>query len=87
MSVIWYVLILINWGSNLKMEPGLMIEIGILIFGIVLLILGKISLNKFEKNRINKGNNSGVFLQRNTLLLCCGFIFVLVSLLSLFLKS
>ena len=62
-----------------------MLEIGILILGIVLFILGEISLNKFEKNRTDKENNSGVFFQLNTLLLYSGFILVLVSLLFIFL--
>jgi hypothetical protein len=64
-----------------------MIEIGLLVFGIILLILGKISLNKFERNRTDKENNSGVFLQLNTLLLYSGSILVIVSLIFLFNKN
>ncbi len=64
-----------------------MIEIGLLIFGIILLILGKISLNKFERNRTDKENNSGVFLQLNTLLLYSGSILVIVSLIFIFNKN
>ncbi|GFZ93423.1 hypothetical protein GCM10011531_26830 [Aquaticitalea lipolytica] len=64
-----------------------MLEIGILIFGIILLILGKISLNKYERNRTDKENNSGVFFQLNTLLLYSGSILVIVSLIFLFNKN
>jgi|TARA_R110002033_G_scaffold170920_1_gene214785 hypothetical protein len=64
-----------------------MLEIGILIFGIILLILGKVSLTKFEKTRTDKENNSGVFFQKNTLLLYSGFILVLISLIFIFNKN
>ncbi|GEM_PF-1791612 len=64
-----------------------MLEIGILIFGIILLILGEISLNKYERNRTDKENNSGVFFQLNTLLLYSGSILVIVSLIFLFNKN
>ena len=64
-----------------------MLEIGILIFGIILLILGKISFNKFERNQTDKENNSGVFLQLNTLLLYSGSILVIVSVIFLFNKN
>ena len=64
-----------------------MLEVGILIFGITLLILGKISLNKFERNRTDKENNSGVFFQLNTFLLYSGSVLVIVSLIFLLGKN
>lgn len=64
-----------------------MLEIGTLIFGIILLTLGKISLNKFDRNRTDRENNSGVFFQLNTLLLYSGSILVIVSLIFIFNKN
>jgi len=64
-----------------------MIEIGFLVFGIILLVLGKISLDKFEKKHPEKENNSGVYFQVNTHLLVIGFILVLVSLIMIFNKN
>ncbi len=64
-----------------------MVEIGILFSGIVLLILGKASLNKFEKSRTEKENNSGVFFQLNTILMLSGFALILSSILMFFLNN
>ena len=64
-----------------------MVEFGILFSGIVLFILGKTSLNKFEKNRTDKGNNSGVFFQLNTILMLSGFALILSSILMFVLNN
>ncbi len=60
-----------------------MLELGILILGIILYLLGKKSYDRFERNRKDKNNNSGVFLQLNTILLYSGFILITGSVLSL----
>ncbi|MCH3883739.1 hypothetical protein [Tenacibaculum aquimarinum] len=61
-----------------------MIEFGILIVGIILYLLGRKSYYKFERDRKDKNNNSGVFLQLNTILLYSGFILIVFSILAFF---
>ena len=61
-----------------------MLEIGFLILGIVLYVLGLRLSRKFENNQAKKEQNIGVFFQLHTQLLVNGFIMILVSLLLIF---
>ncbi len=60
-----------------------MLEIGLLIFGIILCVLGLRLSRKFENDPSKKEQNTGVFFQLHTQLLVNGFLLILVSLLSI----
>lgn len=64
-----------------------MLEIGFLIFGIVLYVLGLRLSRKFENDPVKKEQNTGVFFQLHTQLLVNGFIMILVSLVLIFNKT
>lgn len=60
-----------------------MMEYVLLVLGIIFLVLGKISLDKFEKKQAQEKQNIGAYFQLNTHLLVGGFLLVIVAILSL----
>lgn len=62
------------------------LEIGLLIFGIILFILGQILSRKMEKKQSKINGNIGAFFQLDTQLLGNGFILIIVSLYLMFIK-
>ncbi len=62
------------------------LEIGILILGIILFVLGQILSDKYDKRQSKRNQNLGEFFQLDTQLLANGFILILVSLYFIFFK-
>ncbi len=62
------------------------LEIGILILGIILFVLGQILSDKYDKGQSKRNQNLGEFFQLDTQLLANGFILILVSLYFIFFK-